>query len=168
MANDSIQQNILIALQGIQTALGQRNNTSLLLFRGPGEIVMKYAKAIRKLIKRVDFEKNWTKEQKIYSFTKKLRTNLSYALWPLLVLKDNFTIDMAIKLAQKIENNQRMHLRSILPVFASVFIMAPALQMAATSFAIQIQDPNKQLIDRLTTNLAWLLESLAQAVRKNQ
>ncbi|KAG9286720.1 hypothetical protein G9A89_012270 [Geosiphon pyriformis] len=33
MAQDSLQQNILIALQGIQTALRQRNNTPLLLFR---------------------------------------------------------------------------------------------------------------------------------------
>ncbi|KAG9305147.1 hypothetical protein G9A89_010655 [Geosiphon pyriformis] len=33
MAQDPLQQNILIALQDIQTALGQRNNTPLLLFR---------------------------------------------------------------------------------------------------------------------------------------
>ncbi|KAG9305092.1 hypothetical protein G9A89_007732 [Geosiphon pyriformis] len=41
--------------------------------------------------------------------------------------------------------------------------MAPALQMAAAFFAAQTQDPNEQLIDRLTANLARLLESLAQA-----
>ncbi|KAG9298688.1 hypothetical protein G9A89_012756 [Geosiphon pyriformis] len=64
-------------------------------------------------------------------------------------------MDMIIELAQQIEDNQRMHLESTLPVFAS--------QMAATSFAVQIQDPNKQLIDRLTVNLAQLLEPLAQA-----
>ncbi|KAG9306203.1 hypothetical protein G9A89_016107 [Geosiphon pyriformis] len=40
--------------------------------------------------------------------------------------------------------------------------------MAAISFAVQTQDPNEQLIDRLTANLAWLLEPLAQAVRDNQ
>ncbi|KAG9303987.1 hypothetical protein G9A89_005897 [Geosiphon pyriformis] len=33
MAQDPLQQNILIILQGIQTALGQRNNTPLPLFR---------------------------------------------------------------------------------------------------------------------------------------
>ncbi|KAG9303978.1 hypothetical protein G9A89_005888 [Geosiphon pyriformis] len=33
MAQNPLQQNILITLQGIQTALGQRNNTPLLLFR---------------------------------------------------------------------------------------------------------------------------------------
>ncbi|KAG9302206.1 hypothetical protein G9A89_020640 [Geosiphon pyriformis] len=95
--------------------------------QGPGEVVTEYAKAIRK--------RNWTEEQKIYSFTKELRTDLSYALWPLLVLKDNPTIDMAIELAQRIEDNQRMHLGSTLPVFAPVPVMAPAPQMAATSFA---------------------------------
>ncbi|KAG9291703.1 hypothetical protein G9A89_022122 [Geosiphon pyriformis] len=175
MAQDPLQQNILIALQGIQTALGQRNNTPLLLFRddaqdpiewldnfkkaatanqydnkykfqiqkiirwalantgednisfttwfemkfrtsiliskwhielerktqGPGKVVTEYAKAIRKLIKWVDSGRNWTEEQKIHSFTKRLRTDLSYALW-------------------------------------------------------------------LTANLVWLLEPLAQAVRENQ
>ncbi|KAG9303277.1 hypothetical protein G9A89_013603 [Geosiphon pyriformis] len=56
--------------------------------QGPGKVVTEYAKAIRKLIKC------------IYSFTKGLRTNLSYALWSFLALKDNPTIDMAIELAQ--------------------------------------------------------------------
>ncbi|KAG9300559.1 hypothetical protein G9A89_002437, partial [Geosiphon pyriformis] len=256
MAQDPLQQNILIALQGIQTALGRRNNTPLPLFRddaqdpiewlddferaatanqydneykfqivggypqgspatwfsqetnanapanaredntsfttrfeikfktpiliskwhmelekrsqGPGEVVTKYAKAIRKLIKWVDSGRNWTEEQKIHSFTKELRTDLSYALWPLLALKDNPTMDMAIELAQRIEDNQRMHLGFTLPVFASAPVMAPATQMAATSFAAQTQDPNEQLIGRLTANFAQLLEPLAQAVRDNQ
>ncbi|KAG9289422.1 hypothetical protein G9A89_007983 [Geosiphon pyriformis] len=68
--------------------------------QGPGEIVTEYAKAIRKLIKCVDSGKNWTEEQKIYFFTKRLRTNLSYAFWSLLALKDNLTMDIAIELAQ--------------------------------------------------------------------
>ncbi|KAG9299769.1 hypothetical protein G9A89_013129 [Geosiphon pyriformis] len=73
--------------------------------QGLGKTVTEYAKAIRKLIKWVDSEKNWTKEQKTHSFTKGLRTDLSYALWPLLVLKNNPTIDMAVELAQQIEDN---------------------------------------------------------------
>ncbi|KAG9303538.1 hypothetical protein G9A89_018434 [Geosiphon pyriformis] len=118
-----------------------------------GQIVTEYAKAIRKLIKQVDSKRNWTEEQKIYFFTKGLKTDLSYALWPLLALKYNFTINMAIELAQRIEDNQRMHLGSTLPVFAPASVMVPAPQMAATSFATHIYDPNKQLIDRLTANL---------------
>ncbi|KAG9301531.1 hypothetical protein G9A89_008383 [Geosiphon pyriformis] len=240
--SNPLQQNILIALQGIQTVLGQRNNTPLPLFRGdaqdpiewlndferattanqynneykfqivggylqdssatwfsqetdtnvhqriirwmpanagenntsfttwfenkfrtpilifkwcmelerrtqdPGEIVTEYAKAIRKLIKHVDSGRNWTEEQKIHFFTKRLRTNLSYTFWPFLALKNNPTIDMAIELAQQIEDNQRIHLGSTLPVFASAPVMAPASQMAAVSFAAQTQDPNEQLI----------------------
>ncbi|KAG9296598.1 hypothetical protein G9A89_015190 [Geosiphon pyriformis] len=108
--------------------------------QGPSEVVTKYAKAIRKLIKRVDTGKNWTEEQKIHSFTKGLRTDLSYALWPLLVLKNNPTMDMAIELAQRIEDNQRMHLGSTLPVFALVPVMAPAPQMAATSFPQAVRE----------------------------
>ncbi|KAG9296536.1 hypothetical protein G9A89_015128 [Geosiphon pyriformis] len=126
-------------------------------------MVTEYAKAIRKLIKRVDSGRNWTEEQKIYSFTKGLRTDLSYALWFLLVLKNNPTMNMAIELAQQIENNQKMHLKFTLPVFASAPVMAPVLQMAVTSFVVQTQDPNKQLINRLTANFAQLLELLAQA-----
>ncbi|KAG9284527.1 hypothetical protein G9A89_014131 [Geosiphon pyriformis] len=56
-----------------------------------------------------------------------------------------------------------MHLGFTLSVFASALTMALALQMAATSFATYTQDPNKQLIDRLTANFAWLLKLLAQA-----
>ncbi|KAG9297637.1 hypothetical protein G9A89_011152 [Geosiphon pyriformis] len=92
----------------------------------PGKVVIKYAKAIRKLIKQVDSRRNWTEEQKIHFFTKKLRTDLSYALWPLLALKDNPTIDMAIELIQRIEDNQRMHLGFTLSVFAPAIIIAPA------------------------------------------
>ncbi|KAG9305093.1 hypothetical protein G9A89_007733 [Geosiphon pyriformis] len=68
--------------------------------QGSRKVVTEYAKAIRKLIKCIDSERNWTEEQKIHSFTKKLRTNLSYALWPLLALKNNPTMNMAIKLVQ--------------------------------------------------------------------
>ncbi|KAG9302413.1 hypothetical protein G9A89_011463 [Geosiphon pyriformis] len=77
-------------------------------------------------------------------------------------------MNMAIKLAQRIEDNQRMHLGSTLLVFASAPVMAPASQIAATFFATQIQNPNKQLIDKFTANFAWLLKSLAQAIRDNQ
>ncbi|KAG9293416.1 hypothetical protein G9A89_009140 [Geosiphon pyriformis] len=129
----------------------------------PGKVVTEYAKAIRKLIKRIDSGRNWTEEQKIHSFTKGLKTDLLYAFWPLLVLKDNPTINITIELVQRIENNQRMHLEFTLPVFASAPVMASAPQMAATSFAAQTQDLNKQLIDRLTANLAQLLEPLGQA-----
>ncbi|KAG9299807.1 hypothetical protein G9A89_013167 [Geosiphon pyriformis] len=75
---------------------------------------------------------------------------------------------MAIELVQRIEDNQKMHLEFTFSVFVLALVMASALQMAATSFAAQTQDPNKQLIDKLTANLAWLLESLVQAVRENQ
>ncbi|KAG9305308.1 hypothetical protein G9A89_007803 [Geosiphon pyriformis] len=77
-------------------------------------------------------------------------------------------MDMTIELAQRIKDNQRIHLESTLLAFATVPVMAPAPQMAVTSFTAQTQDSNKQLIDRLTANLAWLLESLAQTVRDNQ
>ncbi|KAG9306334.1 hypothetical protein G9A89_018217 [Geosiphon pyriformis] len=77
-------------------------------------------------------------------------------------------MDMTIELVQKIEDNQRIHLGSTLPVFASAFAMVSASQMTATSFATHIQDPNEQLIDKLTANFAWLLELLAQAIRDNQ
>ncbi|KAG9288695.1 hypothetical protein G9A89_004314 [Geosiphon pyriformis] len=222
MTQDLMQQNILIVLQGIQTALGQRNNTPLSLFRGntqdlikwlndferavtanqydeeykiirwiptnakkentffiiwfetkfripiliskwhmelkkrtqgPGKVVTKYAKAIKKLIKHVNSRRNWTEKQKIYFFTKELKTNLLYALWPFLVLKDNSKIDIAIELAQKIEDSQKMHLESTLLVFVLVPAMAPVPQIAATSFATHTQNPNEQLINRLTANL---------------
>ncbi|KAG9285317.1 hypothetical protein G9A89_010792 [Geosiphon pyriformis] len=95
--------------------------------QGPEEVITEYAKTIRKLIKWVDLGRNWTKEQKIYSFTKGLKTDFLYAFWPLLTLKNNPTMDMAIELVQRIEDNQRMHLESTLPVFASASVIALAL-----------------------------------------
>ncbi|KAG9290698.1 hypothetical protein G9A89_011661 [Geosiphon pyriformis] len=54
MAQDPIQVNILAALQGIQTALGQRNNTPLPLFRGDAQDPIKWLD---------DFEKTATANQ---------------------------------------------------------------------------------------------------------
>ncbi|KAG9292327.1 hypothetical protein G9A89_000801 [Geosiphon pyriformis] len=42
MAQDPLQQNILIAFQGIQTALRRRNNTSLPLFRGDAQDLIEW------------------------------------------------------------------------------------------------------------------------------
>ncbi|KAG9295668.1 hypothetical protein G9A89_002986 [Geosiphon pyriformis] len=42
MANDLMQQNILITFQGIQTALGEKNNTPLLLFRGDAQDLIEW------------------------------------------------------------------------------------------------------------------------------
>ncbi|KAG9285433.1 hypothetical protein G9A89_010908 [Geosiphon pyriformis] len=75
---------------------------------------------------------------------------------------------MAIELAQKIKDNQKMHLGFTLSVFASAPAIVPALQMAAIFFATHTQDSNEQLIDRLIVNLARLLEPLTQAVKDNQ
>ncbi|KAG9293566.1 hypothetical protein G9A89_005569 [Geosiphon pyriformis] len=119
--------------------------TSILISKWHMELKRRTQSSSEVLIKQIDPGRNWTEKQKIHSFTNGLRTDLSYALWPLLALKDNFTIDMAIELVQRIKDNQRMHLRSTLLVFA------PAL-----------------LIDRLTINLAQLLKLLAQAVKDNQ
>ncbi|KAG9305208.1 hypothetical protein G9A89_010716 [Geosiphon pyriformis] len=203
MANDPIQQNILIALQKIQTALGRRNNTLLSLFRDNAQDPIKWlddferavtanqynnkykfqiiggyfqdspaiwfsqktdASVYQRIIRWVPTNAgeentsftthnqkiNQTEKQKIYSFKKGLRTDLSYVFWSLLVLKNNPTMLMVIELVQRIKDNQRIHLRFTLPVFVPAPVMASALQMTATSFAVQIQDSNEQLIDRLT------------------
>ncbi|KAG9303955.1 hypothetical protein G9A89_005865 [Geosiphon pyriformis] len=153
----------------IMPANAEENNTSFTTwFENKFRTPILISKWCMKLERRTQGPGEVTEEQKIYSFTKELRTDLSYALWPLLALKNNPTINMAIELVQRIEDNQRMHLGSILPVFVSTPVMASASQMAATSFAAQTQDPNEQLIDRLTANLAQLLEPLAQTVRNNQ
>ncbi|KAG9289410.1 hypothetical protein G9A89_007971 [Geosiphon pyriformis] len=185
IAQDPLQQNILIALQSIQTALGgdvqnpikwlddfERAATAnqydnkykfqikpipMLIKKSLDghwqmlektiflslSVVTEYAKAIKKLIKHVDSGRNWTEEQKIHSFTKGLKTDLSYAFWPLLALKDNPTMDMAIEL--------------------NAFGIYTSSLHSCSYF-----DPNGQLIDRLTANLAWLLEPLAQAPCFNQ
>ncbi|KAG9303272.1 hypothetical protein G9A89_013598 [Geosiphon pyriformis] len=196
MAVDPIQANILATLQGIQTALGddaqdliewlndferaatvnQYDNEYKFQIVGgylQGSPAIWFlqgtdANAQQRIFRTPILISKWRMELERRTQGPRLRTDLSYALWPLLALKDNPTINMAIELAQRIEDNQKMHLESTLPVFALASVMASASQMAATSFAIHTQDLNEQLIDRLTANFVWLLELLAQAVRENQ
>ncbi|KAG9303695.1 hypothetical protein G9A89_018592 [Geosiphon pyriformis] len=159
MAQDPLQQNILIALQELSQQTNMIMNTSSKLLMAIFKALLllgSHKKPIPMLNKEsLDGHQQMLKKttlhlllekQKIHSFTKGLKTDLSYAFWPLL----------------RIEDNQRIHLGSTLPVFA------PAPQMAVTSFAAQTQDPNEQLINRLTANFVQLLELLAQAVRDNQ
>ncbi|KAG9297954.1 hypothetical protein G9A89_018782 [Geosiphon pyriformis] len=58
-------------------------------------------------------------------------------------------MNIVIELAQRIEDNQKMHLESIFSVFALALVMAPAPQMAAISFATQTQDPNEHNVTLL-------------------
>ncbi|KAG9304254.1 hypothetical protein G9A89_019816 [Geosiphon pyriformis] len=171
MTNDSMQQNILIALQDIQTALERKNNTLLLMFRanirenntsfiiqfeikfrtpiliskwcielekkiqGSDEVVIEYAKTIRKR----------TKDSFLY---KKIKNRSVLCFLAPSGPERQFHNEY---------DNQKIHLGSTLLVFALAF------QMAATSFVTQTQDPNEQLIDGLTANLTQLLKPLAQA-----
>ncbi|KAG9284328.1 hypothetical protein G9A89_007483 [Geosiphon pyriformis] len=102
-------------------------------------------------------------------FENKFRTPILISKWCMkLEKKTQGPGEIVTEYAKAIRKLIKIHLGSILPVFASAPIMASASQMTAVSFAAQTQDPNKQLIDRLTANLAQLLEPLAQAVRNNQ
>ncbi|KAG9302190.1 hypothetical protein G9A89_020624 [Geosiphon pyriformis] len=192
MAQDSMQANILAALQDIQTALGgdaqdpikwldnfERAATAnqyddKYKFQIVGGYLQGSPATWFSQETNVNIQHRiirWTPadaEENNTSFTTQFENNNQKVNQPFLALKDNPTINMAIELTQKIEDNQRMHLGSTLPVFAPAPVMAPAPQVAAISFAAQTQDPNEQLINRLTANLARLLEPLAQAVRDNQ
>ncbi|KAG9302214.1 hypothetical protein G9A89_020648 [Geosiphon pyriformis] len=241
MAQDPMQANILAALQGIQTALGRKNNTSLPLFRGDAQDPIEWLDDFERAATANQYDDEykfqivggylqgspatWFSQKTDANAHQRIirwmpanagENNTSFTTWfenkfriPILIskwhmelerrtqgpgeivteyakairkIKNQFilcslaslgperqsTMDMAIELAQRIKDNQRIHLGSTLPVFAPVPVMAPAPQMAAASFAAQTQDPNKQLIDRLIANLIWLLEPLTQAVRDNQ
>ncbi|KAG9297384.1 hypothetical protein G9A89_009468 [Geosiphon pyriformis] len=75
---------------------------------------------------------------------------------------------MTIELAQRIENNQRMHLKSTLPVFAPASVMASALQMTATSFVAQTQDPiNKRINNPKDPDLKPALINSSNLLIKN-
>ncbi|KAG9298689.1 hypothetical protein G9A89_012757 [Geosiphon pyriformis] len=190
MINDSMQQNILIALQGIQTALERRNNTSLSLFRIDVQDPIEWLDDFERAATANQYDNEY-KFQIVGGylqgspatwFSQETNANAQQRIirWaPANAKEDNisFTTQFEIKFrthmelerrTQGLEDNQRMHLEYTLSVFASALIMASALQMATISFAAQTPDPNEQLIDRLTANLVWLLKLLVQTVKENQ
>ncbi|KAG9302222.1 hypothetical protein G9A89_020656 [Geosiphon pyriformis] len=90
--------------------------------QGSGKAVTKYAKAIRKLIKQ---------------------NKISI---PLQRIKNRSVLCFLAFSGPKRQFHNKYGF------FASVPVMVPASQMAATSFTAQTSDPNEQLIDRLTAN----------------
>ena len=73
----------------------------------PEETVEQYAKDIKRLIKRIDPQDNWKDTQKVYSFTKELKDDTYRQLASVLTMQANPTLNMAIEVAQKIEEVSR-------------------------------------------------------------
>ncbi|KAG9284508.1 hypothetical protein G9A89_014112 [Geosiphon pyriformis] len=171
MAQDPMQANILAILQGIQTALGRKNNTPLPLFRGAPATCFSQetnAGAQQRIVRWTLANIGENNTSFTTQFENKFRTPILISKWCMELERRTQGPGEVVTEYAKAIRKFIMHLGSTLPVFAPAPVMAPTSQMAATYFAAQTQDPNEQLIDRLTANLAQLLEPLAQAVRDNQ
>ncbi|KAG9294457.1 hypothetical protein G9A89_001962 [Geosiphon pyriformis] len=200
MANNHMQANILAALQGIQTALGRRNNTLLPLFRGDAQDPIKWLDDFERAATANQYDEEYkfqivggylqgspatwfsqetdaNTQHKIIrwtpinageentSFTTRFEAKFRTLI---LIFKWHMELERRTQGPGEVVTEYAKAIRKLIKLFAPAPVMAPASQMAATSFATHTQDPNEQLIDRLTANLAWLLEPLAQAVRENQ
>jgi len=84
----------------------------------PGETVEQYAKDIKRLIKRIDPQNDWEDTQKVYSFTKGLKDDTYRQLAPVLTMQANPTLNVAIEVAQKIEEVSRQTSVTSAPAFA--------------------------------------------------
>jgi hypothetical protein len=63
------------------------------------KLVDKYALDVKRLIKRIDFDNQWSEADKIYQFTKGLRKEIACQLNPQLTFQNNLTLDQTIEAA---------------------------------------------------------------------
>jgi len=125
--------------------------------QGSTETVDDYAKSIKRLIKQVEVDGARSENAKIHEFTKGLRREIASTVNNLIGLRDDETLTQAIEVARRIESNlqtndsnkTQVHFVSSTPVF-------PA----------QSKDPNDELIERLTSNIAKILEPLVQSLNR--
>ena len=59
----------------------------------------------KRLIKRVDYQDNWTESDKVYYFTKELRHEIALQLRPHLTFRANVTLEQVIEAARQMEEN---------------------------------------------------------------
>jgi Retrotransposon gag protein/Zinc knuckle len=73
------------------------------------ETVDKYALDVKKLIKRIDIDNQWSEADKIYQFTKGLRREIASQLNPHLTFQNNLTLDQTVEAARRMEENNRVY-----------------------------------------------------------
>ena len=124
--------------------------------QGPSEIVEQYAKNIRHLIKRLDYNNHWTNEEWIHMFTKGLKPELGAITHPVLSIMENPTLDEVIMRVQRIEAGQQ--------TYTSYAPVRPVQQvnLASTGTTMDL------LVAQLTKNIADLLKPIAAALEGQQ
>ena len=56
------------------------------LMQGPNETVASYAQKVKNLIRRIDYEDNWSEREKIFNFVKGLRRDIAGQTNPFLMV----------------------------------------------------------------------------------
>ncbi|CAG8802735.1 20391_t:CDS:2, partial [Dentiscutata erythropus] len=72
-----------------------------------GESIDHYAQDIKRLIKRVDHQENWSEQDKIYQFMKRLRREIAFQIRPLPSFRHNTTLEQVIEAARQIDENNK-------------------------------------------------------------
>ncbi|CAG8777613.1 18196_t:CDS:2, partial [Dentiscutata erythropus] len=70
-----------------------------------GETVEQYANDVKKLIKRIDGENRWSNDEKVWHFLKGLRKDIAYQARPLILSRENSTLESAVRIAKQFEEN---------------------------------------------------------------
>src|SRR6185436_2551070 len=71
------------------------------------ETVDYYAQDIKRLIKRIDYQEHWSKQDRIYQFTKGLRREIAFQVRLLLAFRRNATLEQVIEVARQMDENNR-------------------------------------------------------------
>ena len=72
-----------------------------------GKSIDHYAQDIKRLIKRVDHQENWSEQDKIYQFMKGLRREIAFQIRPLLSFRHNTTLEQVIEAAHQMDENNK-------------------------------------------------------------
>ena len=122
--------------------------------QGLNESVDEYARSIKKLIKQVEADGQWSESSKIHEFTKGLRYNITMTANNLIGLHDDKTLIQAIYVARRIESNLQGFTNTTQYIqFATTPIAIPVLTTQTTH-------TNNKLIEKMTARIAKILEPL--------
>ena len=125
--------------------------------QGLTETVDEYAKSIKRLIKQVEVDGARSESAKIHEFTKGLRRDIASTVNNLIGLRDDETLSQAIEVARRIESN----LQTSDTAKSQVHFI-----LSSPAFTIQVKETHDELIERLTSNIAKILEPLVQSLNR--
>ncbi|RHZ79025.1 hypothetical protein Glove_152g60 [Diversispora epigaea] len=123
--------------------------------QGPTESIDQYAQAIKKLIRRIDYDNNWSESDRIYNFTKGLRKEIAFQIRPQLAFQHNITLEQTIEAVRQLEENNLTHPEIFAGMYGTGYNSVP------THNQFPQQTPMQNSVENAVNNaLAPILQAL--------